>query len=106
MKSLVLSLLAASALTLPLASFAQTATDPATRAQVRSDLVQAEQQGLVPPSKTKYPAGRDTAQNMNRQAQQQSGDAHTGYGPSTYGSNQSSARSVLPLPHESLFSHH
>lgn len=37
MKSLVISLLAASALTLPLASFAQTANDPVTRAQVRSN---------------------------------------------------------------------
>jgi hypothetical protein len=52
MKSLVLSLLAASALTLPLASFAQTANDPVTRAQVRADLINAEQQGTVPPSKT------------------------------------------------------
>jgi hypothetical protein len=106
MKSLVLSLLAASALTLPLASFAQAADDPVTRAQVRSELIQAEQQGTVPPSKTKYPAGQDTAQNMTRQAKQQSGDSNTGYGPSAYGSNQSSTRSVLPLPHESLFSHH
>jgi hypothetical protein len=106
MKSLVLSLLAASALTLPLASFAQTATDPVTRAQVRSNLVQAEQQGLVPPSKTKYPAGQDSAQNMTRQAAQQGGDANTGYGPSTYGSDQSSTRSVMLLPREALFSHH
>ncbi|CAN7641899.1 MULTISPECIES: DUF4148 domain-containing protein [unclassified Caballeronia] len=106
MKSLVISLLAASALTLPLASFAQTANDPVTRAQVRSELIQAEQQGTVPPSKTNYPAGRDTAQNMNRQAGPRSADANSSYGPSTNGSNQSSARSVFPVPHESLFSHH
>ena len=98
MKSLVLSLLAASALTLPLASFAQTANDPVTRAQVRSDLINAEQQGTVPPSKTHYPAGQNTVANATR-------DANNAYGPSTYGSSQSS--SVIPLgPHESLFSHH
>lgn len=48
MKSLVLKLLAASALTLPLASFAQTANEAVTRAQVRADLINAEQQGTVP----------------------------------------------------------
>jgi Domain of unknown function (DUF4148) len=106
MKSLVLSLLAASALTPPLASFAQTANDPITRAQVRADLIQAEQQGTVPPSKTKYPAGQDTAQNLTRQANRQSRDVNTGYGPSIDGSSQSSTRSVMPLPHETLFSHH
>ena len=95
MKSLVLSLLAASALTLPLASFAQTADDPVTRAQVNADLINAEQQGIAPPSKTHYPA----------QAGQQREGASTGYGPSTYGSSRSS--SVVPLgPHNSLFSHH
>ncbi|CAN7773947.1 DUF4148 domain-containing protein [Caballeronia sp. LjRoot31] len=106
MKTLVLSLLAVSALTLPLASFAQTANDSVTRAQVRSDLIQAEPQGTVPPSKTKYPAGQDTSQNMTRQANQQNGDANTAYGPSTYGSGQSSARGVMPRPQESLYSHH
>jgi Ni/Co efflux regulator RcnB len=45
MKSLVLALLAASALMLPLASFSQTANNSAARAQVRSDLIQAEQRG-------------------------------------------------------------
>ncbi|SAL35699.1 purine nucleoside phosphorylase [Caballeronia udeis] len=104
MKSLVLSLLAASALTLPLASFAQTANDPVTRAQVRADLITAEQQGTVPPSKTHYPAGQETASNTTRHADQQDG-ANNAYGPSTYGSSQSS--SVIPMgPHNSLFSHH
>jgi len=105
MKTLVLSLLAASALTLPLTSFAQTANDSVTRAQITSDSIEAGQQGAAPTSKTKYPAGQDTNQNVTRQANQQSGDAST-YGPSTYGSSQSSARSVMPLPHESLYSHH
>lgn len=104
MKSLVLSLLAASALTLPLASFAQTANDPVTRAQVRADLINAEQQGRVPPSKTHYPAGQETAPDTTRHADQQDG-VNNAYGPSTYGSSQSS--SVIPLsPHNSLFSHH
>jgi len=102
MKTLVLSLLAASALTLPLASFAQTANDSVTRAQVSSDSIQAGQQGTAPTSKTKYPAGQD----MTHQANQQNGDANTAYGPSTYGSSQSSARGVMPLPQESLYSHH
>lgn len=105
MKSLVLSLLAASALTLPLASFAQTANEPLTRAQVRADLINAEQQGTVPPSKTHYPAGQETSPNAIRHAARQENDANTAYGPSTYGSSQSS--SVIPLgPHDSLFSHH
>jgi hypothetical protein len=105
MKSLVLSLLAASALTLPLASFAQTANDPVTRAQVRADLINAEQQGTVPPSKTHYPSGQETARNATRHADQQGSDTNNAYGPSIYGSSQSS--SVIPLgPHDSLFSHH
>jgi hypothetical protein len=105
MKSLVLSLLAATALTLPLASFAQTPNEPVTRAQVRADLINAEQQGMVPPSKTHYPAGQETAPNATRHATRQDSDTNTAYGPSTYGSSQSS--SVIPLgPHDSLFSHH
>jgi hypothetical protein len=106
MKSAIFLLLAASALTLPLSSFAQTSNDPVTRAQVRADLIQAEQQGTVPPSKTKYPAGQDSAQHLTRQSNQQDGDANTGYGALTDGSSQSSTRSVMPLPHETLFSHH
>jgi Ni/Co efflux regulator RcnB len=97
MKSLVLSLLAASALALPIASFAQDANQPVTRAQVRADLVRAEQQGTVPLSKTHYPPDQNMAQ--------RGGDENTGYGPSTYGSAQSS--SVIPLgPQNTLFSHH
>jgi hypothetical protein len=105
MKTLVLSLLAASALALPLASFAQASNDAVTRAQVRADLINAEQQGTVPPSKTHYPAGQETARNTASQREQQNGDATNAYGPSTYGSSQSSG--VIPLgPHNSLFSHH
>lgn len=97
MKSLALSLLAASALALPVASFAQDAKQPVTRAQVRADLIRAEQQGTVPLSKTHYPPDQNMAQ--------RSGNESTGYGSSTYGSTQSS--SVIPLgPHNSLFSHH
>ncbi|QIE26003.1 hypothetical protein SBC1_47240 (plasmid) [Caballeronia sp. SBC1] len=105
MKSLVLKLLAASALTLPLASFAQTANEAVTRAQVRADLINAEQQGTVPPSKTHYPASQDAASNTTLRADQQGSDTNNAYGSSTYGSSQSS--NVIPLvPRESLFSHH
>jgi uncharacterized protein DUF4148 len=52
--------------TLPAATSSDT-TDPAaappnqgkTRAQVRAELIQAEQQGLVPAGNTRYPAGPD-----------------------------------------------
>jgi Ni/Co efflux regulator RcnB len=105
MKSLVLSLLAASAMALPLASFAQDTSQPLTRSQVRSELVQAEQQGTVPSSKSNYPQGANWAQQRNH--------ANTAYGPSTDGSSRSGnysggqPDSVLPLgPHQNLFSHH
>ena len=49
MKSLVYAVLAASALTIPLASFAQTSNNgPVTREQVRQDLIQLEQNSANP----------------------------------------------------------
>lgn len=97
MKSIVLSLLAASALALPVVSFAQDANQPVTRAQVRADLISAEQQGTVPLSKTHYPPDANVAQRKD--------DASTGYGASTYGSRQSGSV-VSSGAHNSLFAHH
>lgn len=55
MKSLVYAMVAASALSIPLASFAQsTANGPVTRAQVRQDLINVEQAGYNPAAKSPY----------------------------------------------------
>ena len=55
MKSLVYAMVAASALSIPLASFAQsTDNGPVTRAQVRQDLINVEQAGYNPAAKSPY----------------------------------------------------
>jgi hypothetical protein len=55
MKHTYYALLIASALSLPALSHADTATAPITRAQVRAQLIAAEQAGQYPRAYTSYP---------------------------------------------------
>lgn len=83
------ALVIAAALGVPLASHAQSQS-PATRAQVRAELVAAEQSGQLPQSDTRYPepASYSSARAFHR--------AHAfiaaSYGPSTNGSFASGFR--------------
>ena len=55
MKSLLSAVVIASALIVPAVSFAQQANAPITRAQVRAELIAAQQAGLLNQNDTNYP---------------------------------------------------
>ncbi|MFM0732680.1 DUF4148 domain-containing protein [Paraburkholderia sediminicola] len=95
MKSLIVALIVASTAILPSVSFAQR-THELTRAEVRAQLVAAEQQGVIPQSKTQYP---DPA-NVSGTA-----DSTSGYGAPAAGNQQAGAPLGQSLSH-SLYAHH
>lgn len=85
MKSLLSTSLIAIAMALPVASFAQSASGPLTRAEVRAQSAQAAQDHREQ-SKVHYPAAK--------QAPNQNESADTGgYGPQTGGSSESRIQS-------------
>lgn len=85
MKSFVYAMLAASAFSIPLASYAQPSDNgPVTRAQVRQDLINVERAGYVPTAK-------DPTYPKDIQAAEQRLHAQEGYGGAAAGSSQSGA---------------
>jgi opacity protein-like surface antigen len=58
MKSLIFAVVVASALIVPAVSFAQQANAPVTRAQVRAELVAAQQNGTLDENDVTYPAAK------------------------------------------------
>ncbi|SAK54200.1 membrane protein [Caballeronia hypogeia] len=90
MKSVVIAVAAASALSLPLAAFSQ--TDPSlTRAQVRAELQQFEQAGYDPAKSddATYPGDIQAA------AARIPADSSTAYGGMPAGSSSSGSRAVV-----------
>ncbi|MEZ2311525.1 DUF4148 domain-containing protein [Paraburkholderia sp. RCC_158] len=102
MKSLFSISLIAIATTLPVASFAQPASGPLTRADVRAQSAEAAQDHRMQ-SKVHYPAGQQAA-NQNPSAQT------GGYGPQTGGSSESrvlsSENAVSSSAVGGIFAHH
>ncbi|MFM0758120.1 DUF4148 domain-containing protein [Paraburkholderia strydomiana] len=94
MKSLIAALIVASTAVLPAVSFAQP-THELTRAEVRAQLITAEQQGLLHQSKNQYPGP----------AKLSGSTGSSGYGAPAAGSQQAGASLGQPLSH-SLFAHH
>ncbi|CAJ6036485.1 Membrane-fusion protein [Burkholderia pseudomallei] len=95
MKSFVYAAVAASILATPLASFAQADQQPPlTREQVRSELVQLEQNGYKPEAgETQYPANVQAALQRMLPAQQTLTHADTsGYGVQPAGAAESGGR--------------
>jgi len=97
MKSLLTNFLIATTLIVPAASFAQNSNGPITRAQVKAQVVEAEQQGTLHQSKVHYPPAAPWT------AHAQSAPDPS-YGATTYGSSQSSASvpldsNVTPFKH-------
>jgi len=85
MKSFLYAVVAASALAVPLASYAQTTENgPVTRAQVRQDLINVEQAGFNPSARSPYYPDDIQAAERRVHAQQ-------GYGGVTAGTSQSGA---------------
>lgn len=89
MKSLVKAVVIAAILAAPVASFAQSAQQPLTRAEVRNQLIQLERAGYTPTEN--YPADIQAA--IRREQSQNSG---SGYGAQTGGSSQSGGRFGQP----------
>jgi hypothetical protein len=98
MKTLVSATIIASALAIPAMSFAQQTNGPLTRAEVRAQLVTAEQEGLVHQSNSQYPK---TAPASSRTA---TAFDISGYGPTASGSSQTVSPAMALKP--SLYSHH
>lgn len=91
MKSLVYAMVAASALSIPLASFAQSATNgPVTRSQVRQDLINVEQAGYNPAARSPYYP--DDIQAAERRVNEQQG-----YGGVAAGTSQSGAPAPVEM---------
>ncbi|MFM0157064.1 MULTISPECIES: DUF4148 domain-containing protein [Paraburkholderia] len=97
MKALLPVILVA-AFVFPAVSFAQQTNEPLTRAEVRAQLITAEQHGLVHQPKTQYPeaAPADVANSAAHDT--------SGYGPDTAGSSQvaPTSKGMKPSP----FLHH
>jgi len=97
-KSLITTFLVAATLIVPAAaSFAQSSNGPITRAQVKAQVVEAEQQGTLHQSKVHYPPAAPWTTHT-----QSAPDAS--YGATMYGSSQSSASvpldtNVTPFKH-------
>ncbi|MFM0197827.1 DUF4148 domain-containing protein [Paraburkholderia strydomiana] len=96
MKSLIVALVAASTAIIPSVSFAQR-TRELTGAEVRAQLVAAEQQGQIPQSKTRYP----DPMNMHGTT-----DNTSGYGAPAAGSQQAGAPLGQQLRRSSIYAHH
>lgn len=98
MKTLVSTIIIASALAIPVMSFAQQTNGPLMRADVRAQLVTAEQEGLIHQSNSEYPK---TAPASSRTV---SAFDISGYGPTVSGSSQTVSPAMALRP--SLYSHH
>ncbi|MGP8434231.1 DUF4148 domain-containing protein [Paraburkholderia fungorum] len=97
MKTLVSAIIIAFALATPVMSFAQQTNGPLTRAEVRAQLVTAEQEGLIHQSNSQYPK---TAPALSKTA---STFDISGYGPTVNGSSQTVSPAMALRP--SLYSH-
>ncbi|RKE37784.1 uncharacterized protein DUF4148 [Paraburkholderia sp. BL23I1N1] len=89
MKSLIQAVVIAAVLAAPVASFAQS-NQPATRAQVRAELIQLEKAGYQPArSDPYYPADIQAAQSRVAAQNGTAQVAESGYGSAVSGSSQS-----------------
>lgn len=95
MKTLIAALIVASTAILPSVSFAQP-THELTRAEVRAQLIDAQQQGLIPQSKNSYPSPAK----MSATARDTSG-----YGAPVTGTYQAGAPLRQPSS-QTLYAHH
>jgi uncharacterized protein YgbK (DUF1537 family) len=99
MKSIIYAAIAASVLAAPIASFAQS-EQGLTRAQVRAELVQLEQNGYKPlASDAQYPQNIEAAEQRIQPNQPVLAQADTsGYGAVATGAGQSGRRSTYEAP--------
>ena len=91
MKSLIEAAVIAALITAPLAAFAQS-SQPVTRAQVRSELVQLEKAGYNPATGDNYNDPADIQAAEARVAAQNNIAQTSGYGSAANGSSQAGGR--------------
>jgi hypothetical protein len=91
MKSLIEAAVIAALITAPLAAFAQS-SQPVTRAQVRSELVQLEKAGYNPATGDNYNYPADIQAAEARVAAQNNIAQTSGYGSAANGSSQAGGR--------------
>jgi hypothetical protein len=109
-RTLVQAALVAAVAIAPALSFAQETQAPKTRAEVRAELVELERAGYNPSvgEDVNYPADIQAAEARVQQqhvlAQEQQGNADTGYGSATTGTSQSGAPQVT-TPGSVYFGH-
>jgi hypothetical protein len=107
-KSLIPTVIVASALAAPaLASAQDNSGSEVTRAQVKGDLIQMEQQGYKPGAdRTTYPAPEQAAE---QRVEAQKGVEATSYGPAMSGTSASGAPMPMDMTHppeHTLYSNH
>jgi uncharacterized protein YgbK (DUF1537 family) len=107
MKSIIYAALAASILVTPLASFAQS-DQPVTRAAVKADLMQLEQNGYRPEaSDSQYPNDIQAAERRIQPDQQTLTHADTsGYGSDATGAAQAGRPTQTPADVDKLYFGH
>src|ERR1700733_538134 len=99
MKSLIQAVAIAAILATPVASFAQSNSQPVTRAQVRAELMQIEQAGYSP-ARGRDPYYPEDIQAAEAKVAAQNGTAQaetTSYGPGASGTSQSGQRAELTV---------
>jgi Domain of unknown function (DUF4148) len=101
-----LALVVAATLALPIASHAQETTSPATRAQVRAELVQLEKAGYRPSKNDPYyPNDIQAAEAKVAAANGTPVNADSGVGDVMSGTSASGARSIVNSTNV-LYAHH
>jgi len=98
MKTLISAIVIAASVSIPVVSFAQQTNGPLTRADVRAQLITAEQEGLIHQSNSQYP--------KTAPASEKAATAFdiSGYGSAAGGSSQTT---VNPMSAKHLlYSHH
>ncbi|AXL50509.1 hypothetical protein DSC91_002764 [Paraburkholderia caffeinilytica] len=105
MKTLIHAALIAGIFATPVASFAQDATAPLTRAEVRADLIRVEQAGYRPAAKDVYYPKNIQAAEARVQAQNDAAQGSTGVGGAPDGSSQAGAPTATVNTHSIYFGH-
>ena len=105
MKALIYAALIVGVLATPVASFAQDATGPLTRAEVRADLIRLEQAGYRPAANdVHYPADIQAAE-ARLQAQDVTAPGSTGVGGVSDGSSQAGTPTATQGTRSIYFGH-
>ncbi|WP_408471059.1 DUF4148 domain-containing protein [Paraburkholderia nemoris] len=105
MKTLIYAALIAGIFVAPVASFAQDATAPLTRADVRADLIRVERAGYRPAAKDVHYPDEIQAAEARVQTQNVAAQGSTDVGGTSDGSSQAGAPTATVNTHSIYFGH-